>query len=106
MAGDVARPRLGLTLRPVRLRPRDGGAPRLAWLVVGVEPDGGAGHGGIGLGDTLLAADGVALDQPDQLADLLDTASAGDRWRIDLLRGGRTMTQEIVLGGGREVRAA
>jgi serine protease Do len=106
VAGEAARPRLGVTLRPVRVRARGQGTHRLAWLVMDVDRQGGAARAGIGIGDTLLAVDGVALDQPDELADLLDAASAGDRWRIELLRGGRTETHEVVLGGGREVRAA
>ncbi len=85
-----ARPRLGVTLRPVAF---DG--TRTGLLVLELERGGAGDNASLLVGDILIACNGQALDSPDSLGDALD-ASAGGPIVLQFLRGDYRRTRETV----------
>jgi S1-C subfamily serine protease len=84
--GRIQRGYLGVGVQPVRLRDGSVGS-----IIVGVEPESPADKGGLLLGDVLVAIDGAAVADADDLM----AALGGDRI-------GRTVTVRVVRAG--EVR--
>jgi len=84
-----ARPRLGVTLRPVGFA-----GNRLGMLVLEVEPGGAADNASLRVGDILTACNGRPLDSPEGLGDALDSASG--RIALQFLRGDYNRTRETV----------
>lgn len=73
-------------------------------MLVGVEPGGPAEKSGLLLGDILIAAGEVTLDDPAALADLLHAKSAGDVVTFRLVRAGLTEEKAVTLGARPESR--
>jgi S1-C subfamily serine protease len=91
--GAIARPRLGLRLRPAAsLRPM---MPALADGLVteAVEAGSPAAVAGLTPGDLIVAADGRPMETPEDLVRLLETKHPGDPLRLDLgsAQGARTV---------------
>jgi len=84
-----ARPRLGVTLRPVGFA-----GNRVGMLVLEVEPGGAADNASLRIGDILTACNGQPLDSPDALGDALDAASGPIA--LQFLRGDYNRTRETV----------
>jgi len=95
-SGDVleflrrgARPRLGVTLRPVAYEPS-----RLGLLVLEVESGGVADAASLRVGDILTGVNASALHSLDALSDAID-AAAGPL-RLQFIRGDRSRIRETV----------
>ena len=84
-----ARPRLGVTLRPVGFA-----GNRFGMLVLEVEAGSAAHNASLRVGDILTACNGQPLDSPDALADALDGASGPIA--LQFLRGDYNRTRETV----------
>jgi serine protease Do len=93
------RPRLGVELRPVLLE--QAGERQLGLLVLGVSPGTPADRAGITIGDVLVGAAGWLFSRPDDLAFALADAVPGERLPLEVARGGRRATREVVLHAGR-----
>ena len=98
--GYVARGWIGAAMQPARfdLATRrqlnlEGGL-----LLLSLEPDGPAAQAGLLLGDVIVAIDGKNLAGFDQLLDLLSGEVVGKTVRLDVVRGGRPQTVELVIG--------
>jgi len=98
--GYVSRGFLGVTLQPVALprEMREKLNQDAGIMLLGVEPEGPAGQGGMVLGDVLVSADREPLAQPDALAELLERTSAGQTVRFHLLRAGVPQDLDVVIG--------
>ncbi|MDF1506054.1 trypsin-like peptidase domain-containing protein [Roseisolibacter sp. H3M3-2] len=83
--------RLGVTVRTVRVRPRDG-EESPALLVLEVAPGLPAESAGVLPGDVLFSLDGRALREPGDLAAALATVPAGRAPRLAIGRAGRQRT--------------
>jgi S1-C subfamily serine protease len=100
--GRITRGFLGVGMHPVRL-PEDlrtrlklsktGGV-----LVLGAQPDGPAAQGGILIGDILVALDGVAVSDTDDVHAFLGPERVGKKIRASLIRGGASTELEITVG--------
>ena len=88
------RPRLGLTVRSVRVRGRDDAEPGSALLVLEVAPGLPADVAGLLPGDVLFAFDGHVLAVPDDLAAAL-AAAPGAAHELTIGRGGRRTTRVL-----------
>ncbi len=98
--GYISRGFLGVTLQPVALprEMREKLNQDAGIMLLGVEPEGPAGKGGMVLGDVLVSADREPLAQPDALAELLERTSAGQTVRFHLLRAGVAQDLDVVIG--------
>jgi serine protease Do len=98
-----APPRLGVTVRPVRL---EGGSENLALLVLEIAPQSAADRASLLPGDVLISAGKRQFRSADDLEDALQ-ASAGGRLEIEFRRGGNGQLRRVVAQVGLEsVRAA
>jgi serine protease Do len=93
-----ARPYLGVTTQPVFVTLQ--GQRRFGLLVLEVAAGSPAEAAGICLGDILMGAAGRAFSTADDLAAVLDNASPGDTLRLDLSRGGLSLSREVVVRVG------
>ena len=84
-----ARPRLGITLRPVALERSEMGL-----LILEVEPGGPADRAALRVGDILTGVNGRPLDSLDALGDALDSGAGAVRLRF--VRGDRSRIRETV----------
>jgi serine protease Do len=93
------RARLGVTVRPVKVPAA--GCQTSGLLVLEIEPGSPAQQAG------LIAGDVIALRSPRDLEDALDDGAPGTVLPIDLIRGGRWISTEVVLRTmGRSAEAA
>jgi S1-C subfamily serine protease len=90
--GYVPRGWIGAAMQPVR-HDEGGGL-----LLVSIEKDTPAANAGLLLGDVIVAIDGKKLEGFDQLLDLLSGEVVGKMVRLDLVRGGRPQTADLVIG--------
>jgi S1-C subfamily serine protease len=98
--GRIRRGFLGVSIQPVRLP-----APlaqhvsqETGLLLVAVEPEGPAGQGGLMLGDTLVALDGIPLRQHDDLLALMTAERIGTAVPVRIIRGGMTQDLQVTVG--------
>ncbi|MEO6529238.1 MAG: trypsin-like peptidase domain-containing protein [Gemmatimonadaceae bacterium] len=98
LAGSAPRPVLGVQLRPVRVRIPSEAKESVAWLVLALDPRGAAARAGIAAGDVLLGHAGRPFSTRADLAELLRHAGPGAAVRLDVGRGGRRLTCEVILG--------
>jgi serine protease Do len=91
------RPRLGVTVRAVQVRPR-GAPPSPALLVLEVAAGSVAERAGILAGDVLFTLDGAALREPSDLASALAGLAADRPAPLVMGRAGRRRT--LVLAAG------
>jgi serine protease Do len=92
---DHERPRLGVIVRPVRLRHRAGA---FGFLVLEVARGSGADRAGVTIGDVLTAIGGDWFNHPGSLADALEAARPGDLLKVEIIRGFERITRNILLG--------
>jgi S1-C subfamily serine protease len=95
--GYVRRGYLGAGLQPVRLQPslrdREGGL-----LVLTVQPDGPSAAGGLLVGDIVIAIGGKPVGEPEDVLKVLNGDTAGRTLVLELVRGGRQDTVEVLIG--------
>lgn len=100
--GHIARPYLGLAMQPVSLpeslRQRVASSTNSALLVVHVEPAGPADSAGVLLGDLVIELEGQAVEDTDNIQELLASHKPGGRVAVTLLRGGFPVKLSITLG--------
>ena len=97
--GRIRRGYLGLGAHPVRLP--------AAWqqqgqeaglLIVSIEPGSPAEHGGLLIGDTLVAIDGTPVRRHDDVQARLTPESVGTSVRVRLIRGGEAKELTVTIG--------
>ena len=97
-----ARPRLGVTVRPVRLNQRTG----LGLLILGVDRESPAEQASLLIGDLLVGTQTAAFTTAADLIDALSEADSG-RVKLRFLRGDNPHEREVVIClGGRLTREA
>jgi serine protease Do len=101
-AAGPTRASLGVVAQPVLATV--GRARALGLMLVEVAAGSAAESAGLLVGDLLLAVDGRPFASPADLRAMV--ADAGDRVRIDLVRGGRAVTCEVPLRAAAGARAA
>jgi S1-C subfamily serine protease len=98
--GRIRRGYLGVSTQPVRLpaalTERLGQETSL--LLITVEANSPAEQGGLLLGDTLVALDGVPLRHPDDLLACLSTERIGTTMLVRMVCGGEIQERSIVIG--------
>jgi serine protease Do len=92
-----ARPRLGVRVRPVRVRRGADGEEMAGLMLLELEPEGAAARGGLLPGDVVVAAGGRALRLPGDLSGALYAAAPGDAVVLDVVRAGRLESHPVVL---------
>ncbi len=100
--GHVARGYLGVAMQPVRLsagfRSRANLDQAFGLVVLGVEPDGPAEHGGVLVGDVLVRVAGKPVSDTNDVQAALGTDSIGGQLNLSVVRGGSPL--ELVVGIG------
>jgi S1-C subfamily serine protease len=100
--GRVSRGYLGVGLQPVALpealRRLTSGSAGYGLMVVSLEADGPAARAGVMLGDILVAVDGAALREPDDVQAALAGRRPGTSVRAALIRGGAALEVAVTLG--------
>ena len=98
--GRMRRAFVGLGSMPIRLPVKAARASgqESALLVIAVQPDGPADLSGVLLGDALLALDGHALTQVDDLIEALTEERIGAELKFRILRAGEV--REIAIRAG------
>lgn len=100
--GHIARPYLGLAMQPAALpeslRGKTASGGTSALLVVHVEPAGPAEKAGASLGDLVVELAGKAVEDTEQIQELLHGAKVGDRVKITVLRAGAPVQLDVTLG--------
>lgn len=100
--GSVKRGYLGVRTQPVEIpeqaRQALGRGQNQGLLVLWLEEDGPAAKGGLIVGDILLAVRGQAVGDPDDLFAALGSDTVGQAIAIDVLRGGRPETVNVMVG--------
>ena len=99
LAGENQRPSLGVQLRPVRVRiPAAATDISVGMLVLALDPRGAAARSGIMQGDVLLGHAGRPFASGAELTTLLRDCLPGTVLRLDVGRGGRRLTCEVITG--------
>ena len=98
--GYVARGWIGAAMQPVEFdaATRKNVNRETGLLLLSIEPDAPAARAGLLIGDVIVAIDGRALDGFDQLLDLLGGDVVGKTLRLDVVRGGRQQSVDVVIG--------
>jgi S1-C subfamily serine protease len=100
--GHIARPYLGLAMQPAALpeslRGKVASGTTSGLLVVHVEPSGPAERAGVLLGDLVVELQGKAVEDTEQIQELLQSGKVGDRVKITVLRAGAPTALDVTLG--------
>jgi S1-C subfamily serine protease len=98
--GHIRRGYLGVSAQPVRLP--DALAQQLdqetGLMLIGVEEDSPASHGGLLMGDVIVALDGHAIRHMDDLQALLSGDRVGKSWPVRVMRGGALTEVAVMIG--------
>ena len=99
--GSVARPYLGIAVRPVQVSDRTreelGLGTPYGVLVIQIEPKGPADESSMLIGDVLVRAGGESIADSEDLLDLLSKKRIGDELEAYVVRGGKLVTLRIKL---------
>jgi len=99
--GKVSRGFLGVGLYAVRIPSRiveaHGLSTSAALIVVNVEPDGPADKAGLLVGDMLVALNGIAVKETDDVQAVLDPELIGKSVKASIIRGGSPLEIEITV---------
>ena len=98
--GSVKRGYLGVRTQPVDI-PEAGRKDRAqtqGLLVLWLEEGGPAQTGGLLVGDILVAVNGQAVGDPDELFAALSSDTVGKAIPVEVLRGGRPETVQVTVG--------
>jgi S1-C subfamily serine protease len=100
--GYVRRGYLGAAMQPVRLqhqlRSRLGIDRERGLLVSTVQSDGPAASGGLLVGDVIIGIGGRPVAEPEDVLKVLNGDTAGRTLALELVRGGRLETVEVLIG--------
>jgi S1-C subfamily serine protease len=101
--GRVARPYLGVGMHgrvslPEKLREKFNLPQASGLMILSVEADAPADKAGLTIGDILLALDGTAVSDTDDVQAVLAGREVGAVVRAGILRGGEVREVEIALG--------
>jgi S1-C subfamily serine protease len=98
--GKVRRGYLGVNTQPVRLPAalEQQLGQEAGLLLAAVEPGSPAEQGGLLLGDTIVAMEGSAVQQHDDLLALLSSDRVGTPVKIRIVRGGQVQEMSVVVG--------
>jgi S1-C subfamily serine protease len=100
--GRVRRGFLGIRSQPVELsaaaRQALGREQSVGLLLVGVDEGTPAAQGGLMVGDILTGLAGTPVDDPDKLLAILSTSPVGQPIEVEVLRGGKPLTLNVILG--------
>jgi S1-C subfamily serine protease len=94
--GSVKRGYLGVRTQPVELPETASQAHGL--LVVWLEEGGPAQAGGLLVGDILIAVNGQAVSDADDLFSALNSDTVGKATAVEVLRGGRPEMVQVTVG--------
>ncbi|MBP8807956.1 MAG: PDZ domain-containing protein [Kofleriaceae bacterium] len=95
--GQVAHGYLGVAAQTAVIPPEVSGGRGRGALIVAVEPDGPAARGGLLVGDVIVAIDGAAVGDPEELR-LAVLDRPGAEVRVSVVRGGAPL--EVALTAG------
>jgi len=99
--GSVARPYLGIAVRPVQVSDRTreelGLGTPYGVLIMQIEPKGPADQASMLIGDVLVRAGGESIADSEDLLDLLSKKRIGDEIEAYVVRGGKLVTLPIKL---------
>jgi S1-C subfamily serine protease len=100
--GYIRRGYLGVSLQPVRIptRLREELAQDTGLLIAGIEERSPAEQAGLFQGDVLIEANGVPIQSLDDLLDQLTAEQIGSALAIRLVRGGKLLQLEVIIGEG------
>jgi S1-C subfamily serine protease len=98
--GHVSRGYLGAGLQPIRggRRAEAAADPPRGILVVSIDPQGPAAHGGMFVGDIITAWNGKPVERVRDVMRLLGPDSIGGTVELALLRGGAPASLKVVIG--------
>lgn len=98
--GFIKRGYLGISSQPVHIpeAQRVGRPQERGLLVVRVEDDSPAKHGGMLLGDILISFDGQTVNDTDDLQSLLLSDRVGKTIAVEVIRGSGLHTLQVVVG--------
>jgi S1-C subfamily serine protease len=98
--GFIKRGYLGISSQQVQLPPsqRAGRTQEQGLLIVKVDDDSPAQKGGLLLGDILVALDGQAIDDAEELRVLLSSNRVGKTIPLEIIRGGKLQTLQVTVG--------
>lgn len=91
--GSVKRGYFGVRTQPVETPEQSQGL-----LVVWLEEGGPAAKGGLLVGDILVAVNGQSVGDPDDLFSALNSETVGKSVPVEVLRGGRPETVQVMVG--------
>ncbi len=100
--GYVRRGYLGAGMQPVRLQPqlrsRLGIDREVGLLVSTIQSDGPSAASGLLLGDVVIGIGGTPVAEPEDVLKVLNGDTAGKTLALELVRGGRLETVEVLIG--------
>ena len=98
--GFIKRGYLGISSQQVQLpaAQRAGRTQEQGLLIVKVDDDSPAQKGGLLLGDILVALDGQAIDDAEELRVLLSSNRVGKAIPVEVIRGGKLETLQVTVG--------
>lgn len=100
--GRIPRGYLGVGLQPVGIPEHLKSTLHLTsstgLIVISVDHEAPAGQAGVTIGDVLLELGGRATQQPENVQEVLDSGSVGQKLPARLLRGGKLVELEITAG--------
>jgi S1-C subfamily serine protease len=100
--GQLKRGYLGISSQPVRLPDTtptiNGTRPGVGLLLIHVEPNSPAAHGGLLLGDVLVAMGGQIVENADDLQALLTGDKVGQAQTVQIIRGGELRELSVTVG--------
>jgi S1-C subfamily serine protease len=98
--GKVKRGYIGIAGQPVTLPEHQRGSAGRdrGLLVLAVTADGPAAKAGLLVGDVLVSLDETPIESPEELMDLLMTAGAGHKARLQMLRGNALIHLDVTTG--------
>jgi S1-C subfamily serine protease len=91
--GYVARGWLGVAMQSVRVQDEEDGL-----VLLSVEPDSPAAKAGLLVGDVILSVDGRPARDVEDVLDALTGDAVGKTVRLEILRGGRRVEAEVLIG--------
>ncbi|MGH2443905.1 MAG: S1C family serine protease, partial [Chloroflexota bacterium] len=95
LGSHAAGPRLGITTQPVRFRLEQESAVGL--LVLATDPHGAGAKAGLMIGDVVVGSRGRLFTQSEDPARILAFTGAERTIQLEILRGGRRLSQAIEL---------
>jgi S1-C subfamily serine protease len=97
-SGQVVRPYLGITFRPVDPNEANGLGVLVGEGVQVEQIDSPVADAGLKVGDIVVGVDGFRIDANTSLLDLMLRFRVGQQVRVDIVRDGEPVTVSVTLG--------